>query len=105
MSSEKMLNVYIPEDLLQDLKVMAAKDGTSIKKIVNVELEKYRECHKDGNPAFTLDQFNDPDFIACPAMFRDGRAWDNYLGKQTPEELETFKNQLIMVDKKLGKYL
>jgi len=105
MSSEKMLNVYIPEDLLSDLKIMAAKERTTIKKIVNENLENYRKEHKEGNPAFTLDQFADPDFVACPAFYRDRAAWLNYYSKATPEELQKLKSQVIMHDKLLGKFL
>ncbi len=100
-----MLNVYIPEDLLSDLKVMAAKEGTTIKKLVNTELEELRKKHKDGNPAFTLDQFKDPDFVACPAFYSNYQKWLSYYSKATPEELEKLKTHVIMFDKLLGKFL
>lgn len=103
--SEKLVNFRMDEDKYQELKMLALKERTQVKSLVSGLIEDYITAHQDGNPQFTIDQFKDPEFVACPAMYRDGKAWDNYLGKQTPEELEKFKNQLIMIDKKLGKHL
>ena len=41
MTTEKMLNVYIPEEILKDLKFLAIKEGTTIKHIVNSQIEEY----------------------------------------------------------------
>ena len=65
----------------------------------------YIKIHKDGNPQYTIDQFDDPDFIACPAFYRDGTAWERYMAQATPEEMQKLKSQIILIDHKLGMHI
>ena len=95
----------IPKEKLEELKVQAAKERTTIKAIIESQIDEYLKIHKDGNPAFTLDQFADPDFIACPAFYRDAKTWENYIRKANNDEKQKLKNQIIIIDKKLGMYL
>jgi len=95
----------LPDNLWKNLKIQAAKEGISMRQIIETELTEYLKTHKDGNPQYTIDQFKDPDFIACPAFFRSFSTWDYYFKRQTPDELEKFKNQIIGIDKRLGKWL
>lgn len=53
--------------------------------------------HADGNPAFTLDQFADPDFKACPAFFRDSTIWKDYLQKLDKDEYKDFDRQVGVI--------
>ena len=73
--------------------------------IITHLIEDYIKEHKDGNPQFKLEQFADPDFIACPAFYRDARTWENYIKNANDEEKQKLKNQIILLDKKLGIYL
>jgi len=73
--------------------------------IIEQALREFVERHGDGNPQYRLEHFEDPDFLACPAFFRDVSHFGKYLQTQNPEQLENFKNQLIMIDRILGKYL
>jgi len=91
--------------MYEELKMLALKEHTTVKSLITRELEDYIKKHKDGNPQFKLDQFNDPNFVACPAFFRSFSAWEYFFKRQTPEELEKFKNQIIGIDKQLGKWL
>ncbi len=95
----------IPKEKLQELKILAAKDGTTIKAIIESQIDEYLKVHKDGNPQYTLDQFEDPDFVACPAFYRDGTTWENYIKKADTKELSHLRDQIVMIDKKLGLYL
>jgi len=64
--------------MYEELKMLALKEHTTVKSLITRELEDYIKKHKDGNPQFKLDQFKDPDFVACPAFFRNFAAWDYY---------------------------
>ena len=93
------------EEKYLELKMLALKERTEIKSLLSGMVEEYIKEHKDGNPQFKLEQFADPDFIACPAFYRDGRTWENYISKATNEEKQKLKHQIILLDKKLGMYL
>jgi len=95
----------IEKEKLQELKIQAAKEGTTIKAIIEQQIDEYLKIHKDGNPQFTLEQFEDPNFIACPAFYRDAAAWESYMKQATPEELDKLRRQIITIDKKLGRFL
>jgi len=91
--------------MYEELKMLALKEHTSVKSLITRELEDYIKKHKDGNPQFKLDQFADPNFVACPAFFRDLHYWKYYFSNQTPEELLKFKNQIINIDKIMARFL
>ena len=105
MSSEKLVNFRCDEDMYNELKMLALKEHTTTKALIQGLLSDYVKEHKDGNPQFTIDQFADPDFLACPAFYRDNRTWNHFLSKQNPQELENFKTHLIMIDKIMARYL
>lgn len=103
--SEKLVNFRFDEEKYNELKMLALKERTNVKNLVSQLLDDYIKTHKDGNPQFKLEQFADPDFIACPAFYRDGRTWEHYISKATKEEKQKLKQQIILLDKKLGMYL
>jgi hypothetical protein len=103
--SEKLVNFRADEELYNELKMLALKERTTVKGLITDLVAEYVKNHKDGNPQFKLDQFNDPDFIACPAFYRSPTDWENYIKKADVKEKEKLKNQIIAIDKKLGMYL
>ena len=105
MSQDKLINFRWELGMYEELKMLALKEHTTVKSLITRELEDYIKKHKDGNPQFKLDQFNDPNFVACPAFWRSLSNWDYYFKRQTPEELEKFKNQIIGIDNRLGKWI
>lgn len=105
MSEEKLVNFRFEVGMYEELKMLALKEHTTLKKLITRELIDYIKAHKDGNPQFRLDQFADPNFVACPAFFRDIHYWDYYFSKQTPGELDKFKNQIIQIDRSMAKHL
>lgn len=105
MSEDKLVNFRWELGMYEELKMLALKEHTTVKALITRELEDYIKQHKDGNPQFKLDQFADPNFVACPAFFRDFRYWNHYFSKQTPEELDKFKHQIIQIDKIMARYL
>ena len=103
--SEKLVNFRMDEDKYNKLKMQALKEKITVKNLIAQQLEKYIKEHGDGNPQFTMDQFEDPNFIACPAFYRSLNTWDYYMSRASPEELQKLKNQIIGIDKKLGRHL
>ncbi len=105
MSEEKLVNFRFEVGMYEELKMLALKERVSIKDLISRELIDYIKKHKDGNPQFKLDQFNDPNFVACPAFFRDSQSWNWYLSKQNHNDLEKFKNQILLIDKLMARFL
>ena len=103
--NEKLVNFRFDEDKYRELKMLALKERKPVKHLISDLIDDYIKIHKDGNPQFKIDQFADPDFMACPAFYRDGRTWDNYMSKAEPKEREKLKSQIILLDKKLSQYL
>ena len=91
--------------MYQKLKMLALKERTPIKNLISNLIDDYIKKHADGNPQFTIEQFNDPDFIACPAFYRDGNIWERYISKADDVERQKLKSQIILLDKKLSYYL
>jgi len=48
---------------------MKWKDRVSQSELIVLACKEYYNHHKDGNPNFSLDQFSEKDFKACPALF------------------------------------
>lgn len=103
--SEKFMGVYLDEEKIHDFHLLALKERKKLKELHLEIIEDYLKKHKDGNPQFKLDQFEDPNFMACPAFYRDSFAWESYMKQASPEEKENIKRQVIVIDKQLGKYL
>jgi len=103
--SEKFMGVYLDEEKIHSFHLLALKEKKKLKQLHLEIIEDYIKKHQDGNPQFTIDQFKDPDFVACPAFFRSFSAWEYYFKRQSVEDLEKFKNQIIGIDKQLGKWI
>lgn len=93
------------DDKYQELKMLALKERKPVKDLVTGLIDDYIKIHKDGNPQFTIEQFNDPDFMACPAFYRDSRTWEHYMSNATYEEKQKLKHQIILLDNRLSRYL
>lgn len=100
---EKLVNFRTDEDKYNDLKMLALKERTTVKQLITDLIDDYLKKHGDGNPQYTMDQFEDPNFIACPAFYSDNMKWNNYMQQATPTELEKLKSQIILIDHQLGK--
>ena len=100
-----MTTFQIDKDLWTDFKVLMARENRPAGNALTEMIEKYLKEHGDGNPQFTLEQFEDPNFIACPAFYRDGLAWESYMKQATPEELSKIRDQVVLIDKKLGRHI
>ena len=95
----------IDKEKLWKLKEIALREKTSMKNIIVSQIDEYIKIHGDGNPNYEITNFFEADFNICPAVFRDKQSWNNYLTKRTPKELESIKNQIIIIDKELSKVI
>ena len=105
MSEDRLVNFRWELGMYEELKMLALKERVSVKDLITNQLEDYIKKHKDGNPQFTLEQFSDKNFLACPAFYRDNAAWYSYCSKANPQELLKIKNQILMIEKETLKFL
>lgn len=94
--TKRITTFYIEDDVYQKFKSILEKERTPYSQKVEEIMQDFIKKHGDGNPAFTLDQFQDPDFKVCPAFFRDSKTWQNYLESiiANPKEWQEFDYQL-----------
>lgn len=92
-------------EMYEQFRYLCVKERVKIGAKINQLIENYVKEHGDGNPQYTMDQFEDPDFVACPAFYRDTNIWKNYMEQATPEELEKLKSQIIKIDHTLARFI
>ena len=68
--------------ILQEFKKIAKREGKSKSELNMVLIDQHVKSHSDGNPAFRLDQFQDPNFKAMPATMSPTPKWNQYVNKQ-----------------------
>ena len=83
----------ISKEKLQELKIIAAREGKTIREILEAQIDQYLKVHGEGNPQFTMTDFvNNPKFMAFPATgsnLEHKKAWfeAHKDDKKTLEEL------------------
>ena len=91
----KISTIYFPnEDEYKKINEIAYRERKSVSEIAREALTDYAKKHGDGNPVFTLDQFNNENFLATPAYHRPIETWENYLLKCSNKEWREWCNQL-----------
>ena len=91
----KISTIYFPnEKEFETISNLAYKERKSISEIAREAIVDYIKKHGDGNPNYTLEQFKDPNFKACPAFFRDKITWALYLNSLNEKEFKEFDIQL-----------
>ena len=103
MKEEKAFSsIYFPpakQHLVKELIELKWKERTSVNNIILHAIEEYVKIHADGNPNFTLEQFQDSNMKACPAFFRPKAVWVDYLLtiKNDKQQFKEFDEQLGMI--------
>lgn len=95
-------SVYFPEDkkhLITELEELKWKERTTTNNLIVRAIEEYVKIHADGNPNFTLEQFQDSKMKACPAFFRPKAVWVDYLLtiKNDKQQFKEFDEHLGMI--------
>lgn len=97
-----MLRTFETEQELYDaFKALCVKERENVGSKINELIKEYIKVHGDGNPQFTLEQFDDPGFSAAPGFYRPGDIWSSYLIKHDSKEHERVKQQILLIEKKL----
>lgn len=91
--------------LQEKIEDIAAKERVNLSNVIVDAMKEYVEKHGDGNPVYSLDHFQDPNFKICPAIFRNLVVWKKYyskISKQAYREIDSQLNMILTVhDKKL----
>ena len=84
-------------DLYEKLSLILKKERKTFKEWLTESAAREVIIHGDGNPGYTLDQFQDPNFIACPAFFRDRNSWAEYYSHLNNKQYKDIDQQLRMI--------
>ena len=77
-----------------DFKKICDREGIPIGKKINDLISDYNKTHGSGNPVYTLDKFQDPNFKAFPAIMENIDAkWMPYLQNRIDKELDEIIEQ------------
>ena len=84
----KLTNFFLEDNLHQDFKILATREGRSIKDILTELIEDYIKQHKEGNPQHLLTNYtNNEDFLGFPAIALSPENKRKYL-KKMPEDMK-----------------
>ena len=81
--------------VLEEFTKIADREGKGRSELLIELVEEYVKTHSEGNPVFTLDQFQDPNFKAMPATMSPTPKWNEYIRKHMDrKEREKLDKQL-----------
>ena len=78
-TSKTVISSRVNPDNYEKLRLVLMRERNTFQNWLNEQMTTYLKVHGDGNPNFTLDQFDSETFQACPAFFRPLEAWSVYL--------------------------
>jgi len=77
---EKLFNFYMEKSTKTELLIIAARDGSSLKEILNGLAKDYVKKHKEGNDQILLTSYTEnEDFAGFPSMGIDYVNKKNYI--------------------------
>ena len=81
------------KQIVESAEKIASKEGKKFSELILELLEKHVQIHGDGNPAYTLDQWqNNPRMLAIPALGSERETvfqyWQKIRGTKTWTEVE-----------------
>ena len=90
----KTVSNRVPSEDYENLKDILRKERIDIGDWLVEQITEYIKVHGDGNPVYTLDHFNDENFLATPAYHRPLYVWESYLKKCTDNEFKEWASKL-----------
>jgi len=103
MKERKIKNIktyYLSDDdieIQEKFDELAYKERKSKSELYRNAIEDYVKKHADGNPVYTLDQFDSEIMKAVPAVFRESQIWRNYYSKISKKDYSEIDTQLEMI--------
>lgn len=88
---------------LEEIKEIAFRNKTNVSSIVSNLSREFALLFKSKTPQKTLFNFGEEESIVD--FNYDSKTWESIIRESTPEEKEKIKNQIIIIDKLLGRYL
>jgi hypothetical protein len=86
--------------MMEEFKKIAHREGKNRSTVLVELIEQYVKVHGEGNPAFTLDQFQDPNFKAMPATMSSKEKWNEYIRNHMDrKERDELQNQAEYIKK------
>jgi len=102
--TEKMIGIWVDEEMWSDLKVISARERRPIKVIGKELFADYLKEHGDGNPNFQLDQWTDnADIQATPAFMRTLDDWQRFIDGLDEARFREMESQAYAIKDKLDK--
>jgi len=97
----------IPKEKLAELKISAAKEGTTIRAIIEEQIDEYLLKHsKSNNPQTNIEMFDKESILAIPNLYREEKDWDKFYNlMERKEDYEELSTQLEMVLRKHNRKL
>ena len=74
------------EQIFLEFKKIAAREGKDTSKMLVSLMEEYVKAHSNGNPSFTMDQFQDPGFQAVPTIYANREKWISHYKDSNRED-------------------
>lgn len=65
-------------------------------------LIEYNKAHAEGNETYRLDQFQDPDFQAVPALFSDPLKWRKYYEDSNDQDKTKLRIKIKEIQKQIS---
>ena len=87
----------MPKSLHKKFKEIAAREERDMRDILNEQVQEYVKIHGSGNPSFKLDNWQEPDFKMCPALFSKSDKWIKYFQSLNHDEKTNFEKQIQML--------
>jgi hypothetical protein len=89
----------ISDEKLQELKIIAAREGSTIRKILEDQVDDYLKQHsKSNNPQTMIENFDREEVMAIPQIYeRRNEPWDKFFSmvdKKEYKELEKAHSNL-----------
>ncbi len=82
------------QELYVKFKEICDRERCKIGSKLNEFIEDYVKKHGEGNPVYTLDKFQDPNFKAVPAFMENVDKWIMHLQKSNDKDLDEIIEQL-----------
>ena len=97
----KFCGVSLEQELVDEFHHIAVREHKPLKELHKEILEQYIREHGEGNPGFTLDQFQDSNMKAIPATMRSLDFWQEYINGMTETEYRDLEPQIQALKNKM----